>query len=94
MNEFLFAGDVVFSLDRIFLYTLLVSLVFRSKSLYSDIRSKTTQIMYYQCMNHRGIKYSRVDNAQAILSSISSGKTHESCMSRRKSVVPCEVFCH
>mgnify|MGYP001799781801 CR=1 FL=1 len=40
-------------------------------------------------LNHRGIKYSRVDNAQAILSYISSGKTHESCMLRRKTVVHC-----
>ena len=37
---------------------------------------------------HRGIKYSRVGNAQAILSYISS-VTHESCMSRRKTVVHC-----
>ena len=40
-------------------------------------------------INHRGIKYSRGDYAQAILSSISIGKTHESCTSRRKSVVHC-----
>ena len=39
--------------------------------------------------NRRGNKYSRGDNAHAILSSISIGKTHESCMSRRKTVVHC-----
>ena len=44
MNEVLFAGEVVLSLDRIFLYKLLVSLVFKSKSLYSDIR-------YQNCIN-------------------------------------------
>ena len=31
--------------------------------------------------NHRCIKYSRAENAQAVLSSISNGTTHDSSMS-------------